>query len=202
VALHQNGREWHAWRNRYNRTPRIPPDLSLLDEPRRPPSTVPRPRFGRNARTRGHHSGNHGFVGNPASVRNWPNQISSGQHRIRTCDLYGVKALCSDTRDAFEMRYYPRITGLCGVGYSCTTYPAFTPTSARHNAQSGVAAVTTWRPERGTDQGTAWSALASPLTGVGGWPRCGAACGKRPVERGPGRRHADQPPGDGFSRCG
>ena len=26
----------------------------------------------------------------PASARNWPKQISSGQHRIRTCDLYGV----------------------------------------------------------------------------------------------------------------
>ena len=105
MALHQNGREWHAWRNRYNRTPRIPPDLSLLDEPRRPPSTVPRPRFGRNARTRGHHSGNHGFVGNPASVRNWPNQISSGQHRTgTTCISLGKCAGLARLRR--EMRRY------------------------------------------------------------------------------------------------
>ena len=40
----------------------------------------------RNARTRGHHLGYRGFVGNCASYRNW----ASGQHRIRTCDLYGV----------------------------------------------------------------------------------------------------------------
>ena len=40
----------------------------------------------RNARTRGHHSGCHGFLGNHASLEDWP----SGQHRIRTCDLYGV----------------------------------------------------------------------------------------------------------------
>jgi hypothetical protein len=40
-----------------------------------------------NARTRGHHSGERGFLGNYASYPNW----ASGQHRIRTCDLYGVK---------------------------------------------------------------------------------------------------------------
>ena len=43
-----------------------------------------------NARTRGHHSGERGFLGNHASCQNWPSPTDSGQHRIRTCDLYGV----------------------------------------------------------------------------------------------------------------
>ena len=30
----------------------------------------------------------------------------SGRHRIRTCDLYGVKSRCRDIRDAFEMRVF------------------------------------------------------------------------------------------------
>ena len=49
--------------------------------------TFKRPRTAaRNARTRGHHSGERGFLGNHASLEDW----ASGQHRIRTCDLYGV----------------------------------------------------------------------------------------------------------------
>ena len=40
----------------------------------------------RNARTRGLAWSYHGFFGNHASYQNW----ASGQHRIRTCDLYGV----------------------------------------------------------------------------------------------------------------
>ena len=49
--------------------------------------TFKRPRrAAQNARTRGHHLGYRGFVGNCASYQNW----ASGQHRIRTCDLYGV----------------------------------------------------------------------------------------------------------------
>jgi len=41
----------------------------------------------RNDRTRCHHSGCSGFFEDDADFRNRP----SGQHRIRTCDLYGVK---------------------------------------------------------------------------------------------------------------
>ena len=44
-----------------------------------------------SARTRGHHLGERGFLGNHASYQNWPRPTASGQHRIRTCDLYGVK---------------------------------------------------------------------------------------------------------------
>jgi hypothetical protein len=50
--------------------------------------TFKRPRTtAQNARTRGHHSCERGLLGNHASYQNW----ASGQHRIRTCDLYGVK---------------------------------------------------------------------------------------------------------------
>jgi hypothetical protein len=58
----------------------------------------------RNARTRGHHSGYHGFFGNHASLEDWAN----GQHRIRTCDLYGVKpaqrALLNREKSAFPSK--------------------------------------------------------------------------------------------------